>query len=374
MDKLSILAPTRYPWRFNSPRQSAHDIEIRNFVPFNKISPAIEGITIFNPFPWKKFDLVHGFNRIPLGTTPFIIGFESHLPRAFDLEDSAFFAWMSRLLASPRCRGIVAISDYACRQFMAQHKGRPWEGALAAKLSMQYPNMEIPAGEDAFSAERDEPIRLVFVGNHFARKGGTVAIRLAEMAHKNGLPLKLDIISSLQVGTDSWIGPVRAGYYERDMAQLHLLPNITLHGSLPNAQVLEMVAHAHFSLLPTFSDTFGYSTIEAMANYTPVLATAQAALPEFISDENGILLPLETNAVGEWAYSSRTDRGTPAYEALFDEQVNQLAEAAYKKIENIATSPLTYARMRKKARAKAEELFSASNANLFWDEYYRKAL
>ena len=82
MKQLRILAPIRYPWTFNGPRNSEHIIERRSFVPFDWISKKFEAITVFNPLPPRCSDLVHAFNRIPLGSTPFVKGFESHLPRA----------------------------------------------------------------------------------------------------------------------------------------------------------------------------------------------------------------------------------------------------------------------------------------------------
>src|SRR5262245_41704508 len=94
-----ILAPTRYPWSFNSPQPSAHSIENREFLPLNKLSYRVEGVTLFNPWPPKRFDLVHAFNRIPLGPTPFVIGFESHLPRAFGLEGTGYYRFLIRRLA-----------------------------------------------------------------------------------------------------------------------------------------------------------------------------------------------------------------------------------------------------------------------------------
>jgi len=36
-------------------------------------------MTVFNPLPLKRFDLVHGFNCIPMiGKMSYILGFESH--------------------------------------------------------------------------------------------------------------------------------------------------------------------------------------------------------------------------------------------------------------------------------------------------------
>jgi glycosyltransferase involved in cell wall biosynthesis len=372
---LHILAPTRYPWRFNSPRQSRHDISIRNFLPLNKISTSIEGVTVINPFPFRHFDLIHAFNRIPLGDTPFIIGFESHLPRAFGLENTAYFSFLSKMLVSPRCRAIIGISEFAKRQFLLQHKGRPWYEALAPKLRVRYPNIPIPVEADAFAPGEDKTVRLVFVGNHFSRKGGTVALRLAKIAAEKKFPLEVDIISSLEVGAVSWVDPTRTGYFDRDMALLRSLPNVRHHGRLPNPEVIAAIRKAHFLLLPTFSDTFGFSAIEAMANYTPVIATHQNALPEFIKDgDNGLVLALDNNEAGEWKHIGRNDRGSPEYESIFDNEVDRLAEAAYQKIESVMHSPETYLSMRAKARATAQQLFSATDANTFWDNLYAEVI
>jgi hypothetical protein len=59
-------------------------------------------------------------------------------------------------------------------------EGEAWYDALASKLTIRYPNMPMPQGPDVFKENEDDPVRLVFVGNHFGRKGGSVALRLAE--------------------------------------------------------------------------------------------------------------------------------------------------------------------------------------------------
>lgn len=367
---LNILAPTRYPWRFNGPRRSRHNIANRDFVPFNKISSKIEGVTVFNPFPLQYFDLIHAFNRIPLGSAPFMIGFESHLPRAFGFEHSAFYRFMMGQLTGPRCRKIIAISDYARRQFLRQHKGQPWAEALSSKLIVRYPNMVMPDGADLFNYDDDGPIRLVFIGSHFARKGGLVALRMAEKAQQQGIDLVVDIVSALEVGAVSWVDPLRDGFFDPYWSLLRELPNVRHHGGLPNADVLNLVGRAHFTLLPTFSDSFGFSAIESMAHYTPVIATAQGALPEFINDENGIMLSLEVDEVGEWAHISYGDRSSVAYEHLFEQKTNRLATDALARLQSVMADPQDYKTMRVQARAKAEELFCAQKAAIFWDHLY----
>jgi glycosyltransferase involved in cell wall biosynthesis len=374
-DALNILAPTRYPWRFNSPRQSKHSISNRNFLPLNYIHSSIEGVTVLNPLPLRKFDLIHAFNRIPVGVSPFVIGFESHLPRAFGREEGQLFAVLSRMLTGKRCRKIVAISQFARRQLFCQHDGKPWFDSIASKVTVRYPNILVPQEPDSLAASQNEAVRLVFVGNHFVRKGGLVALRLAQIANQEGFQLKVDIISALQAGGKSWVGPTRQGFFSEYYRLLDTLPNVTQHGSLPNAAVLDLIGRSHFLLLPTFADSFGYSAIEAMARYTPVIATSQGALPEFVEDEvNGILLSLDTDEMGVWKHSGRTDRHLPAYEAMFHDEVERLADQLFKKLQACMQTRSIYTGMRAKARSTAEALFASGDAQMFWDDLYREAV
>ena len=138
--RLRILAPTRYPWRFNGPRRSKHAVSNRSFAPFNYLSPRVEGVTVFNPLPPRRFDLIHAFNRIPIGLTPYLIGFESHLPRAFGLERSLYCRTLIHSLNSDRCRGIFAISEHARNIFRRTVRHLPQFPELESKLFVRYPN------------------------------------------------------------------------------------------------------------------------------------------------------------------------------------------------------------------------------------------
>jgi len=370
---LSILAPTRYPWRFNSPRQSRHRIAIRAFLPLNYISKKIEGITIFNPLPPKHFDLIHAFNRIPISGLPFVIGFESHLPRGFGIERSAFFRFMTSRLADDNCRAIIATSKFARRMFLKMHERSQHRELLYKKIQVRLPNIFISDTSDAFDEPSQEPIRLVFVGNHFGRKGGCVTLRMAELAIEKKLPILFDVVSKFEVGPPSWTDPLTPGYFDR-YRDLLTLSNVRYHGSLANTSVLELIRHAHFAILTTFSDTFGYSAIEAMANYTPVIATAQGALPEFIEHEkNGVLLDLTTDKFGEWVHL-KADRTTDGFARRHREEIERLADAALDAVMRLATSGSEYGKLRQNARATAVRLFSAKDANKYWDGLYESAV
>lgn len=337
----------------------------------NYLSPRLEGATIFNPLPLRRFDLIHAFNRIPLGLLPYVIGFESHLPRAFGMEGTPLWHMLTRSLASRRCRGIIAISEFARRIFLAQHGDQMPE--LRDKLHVRYPNIAIPAAGDALDPADNGPIRVVFTGNHFARKGGCVAVVLAELAHQRGLPLIVDIVSKLEVGGTIWTDPTDAAVYPPYLARLGL-PNVRLHQNLPNTAVQDLMRQAHFTLLPTFGDTFGFTAIESMANHTPVIATRQGALPEVISHmQDGILLDLPVTELGEWVHLGRSDRQSTQFVQIWRDEVQRLAEAALEAIVQVTADRQIMASMRRAARFSVMR-FSADDANLYWDRFYDAAV
>jgi glycosyltransferase involved in cell wall biosynthesis len=128
-------------------------------------------------------------------------------------------------------------------------------------------------------------------------------------------------------------------------------------------------------LLPTFADTFGFSAIEAMAQGTPVIGTRICALPEFIRDgNNGILLDLETTAIGEWKNPGSKCRGTEVYARYFREQVEKLSDELVLRLEEVLGSHDRLQGMRLSAYKTAKEMFDAENAAALWDDLYTKVI
>ena len=147
------------------------------------------------------------------------------------------------------------------------------------------------------------------------------------------------------------------------------------HGSLPYDQVMRLVKEAHFGLLPTFSDSFGFSAIESMACNVPMIATMQGALPEFITEENGIPVSIETDENGEWVHINKGhDRTSKQYEQVFSEDTDKLVEEMFKKLKDLIDNPEKYKKMRTAAGKKARDLFCAQKANAFWDDLYEEVL
>ena len=339
----------RQDFIYNSPRASRHAIDRRRYLPLDRVYRPMAGAAMINPWPSKPADLVHGWIRVPLGPTPFVMGFSWHLPLTWEHSPRSFALLMDALL-SDKCRRIVAGSKAAASAMLHRHEKHPRIAELTAKTTVRLPNIIIPQATDWFDpAVKLDQLRLVFVGDHFARKGGCVAVRLAEKARAAGLPVHVTIVSSLTCGGGIWTDPERAEFFQPYLKLLDQ-PNVTVLKDQPAANVAELVAGAHMTLLPTLGDTTDYTAIEGMARFTPVITTATGAFTEFVDAESGVLLNVETTCQGEWKHVGRTDRGTPAFEAVFADTVEELAEQALVACAQLLDDPAQLSALRQGAR------------------------
>lgn len=364
----------RYPTSFVLPRISRHQIELKRFFPGRFIHNSYDGITIMQRL--KSPDLTHAWNRVPINPGRFIISFESHLPRVFDRGapfTNSVENWMRQRICSNSCRRITALSHYAKRQFLDQNAGHPDLEAMAEKLIVRYPNVFLGETNEDRIERVPERLQIVFVGGHFARKGGLAVLRLAEMCDAAKLPVKFTLVSSLSMGEAIWTDPANPEFYQ-PYERLYDLSNIEILSTLSNQAVRALFAQSDLSILPTIADSFGYSVIESMAEYCVPIASETGVFPEFLQHgENGFLLPTETSADGSWAGNQKHDeRHTKEYEALFEAQMDAYASAAFETLQSILSDPSKLVQMRRKARATVERLFSPEASAAFWDDAYER--
>lgn len=362
----------RYQTRFNTPRMSSHDMRDVRFVPFNKIDQRLDGVTV--PIGGRS-DLIHAHNRVPMTGRRFIITHESGVPRQYGLsKDSFVVRILQARLRSGACRRVIAMSHFGNREMLAFQREFGLEGQLEHKQMVRHPNIDIPDVEDTLGGDDFQQLRLLFVGGHFGRKGGCSVVRLAEMAAERNLPVHFTIVSSLTCGDEIWTDPTETGFFDPYLKLLDL-PNVTFHESLPNSELRQIMASAHFSLLPTLDDTFGFSTIESMAAYTPVIGTAVCALPEFIADEaNGVLIELPVTETGRWIHPGYSERHTAAYANHFRDAVEHVAEAMLARLEPLIGNVEKNRAFRRQARFTAERQFCAKKAGADWDQLYNRVV
>lgn len=124
-------------------------------------------------------------------------------------------------------------------------------------------------------SDLDSPLRLLFVGGDFVRKGGDM---LLEVFRKNLRgKCELDIVT---------YDPVEAE------------PGIRIHRAGPNSATLrQLFADADLFVLPTRAECFGIAAVEAMASGLPVIMGNVGGAADIVSHgENGWLIePAETD-------------------------------------------------------------------------------
>jgi glycosyltransferase involved in cell wall biosynthesis len=321
---------TRPMVRANTPGDSRHELlleteQAAHFVPRRVIERAWPPLAALS-WPHSSrapYDLVHGLNAIPITTKPFVTTFESILPRALGPGGSAVAVRLRDRLTRSNCRALVAMSEYARKKFTKNNHGWAALDQVLGKVQVIYPHF---AERNVTIRQYDGgALRLVFVGNDFARKGGIVALRVVAKAIARGLPVALDVISGMRYGGDVYTDHPDKARYAADLRLLNE-PAVTVHGRLPNAEVLAIMARAHVQLLPTLDDTFGYSVVEGFSVATPAIVSNVCAMPELVPPEAGAIVRIPVDEWGNWRDLKSRDweRLNAAYDTLADQVLGEL--------------------------------------------------
>ena len=329
-----FAAPESYFRSFVTPRTAErHTIQPGRFLPLQRVSRALEAWAI--PATRQPYDVLHAFNRIPVTGKPWLVSFESSLPRSYGPGSAQIRRVLRGQLLRPNCGAIIALSHYARRRFELENAG--WAGLEDALTKMQVIHPNLPLRRHHPKTLGADGIHLLFVGHDWARKGGVVALRVAQLAQRRGLPIRLTIVSSLS--QSNYAQHPDAKRYAPDLKLLSL-PNVTHHASLPNAEVLRLMEQADFSVLPTAHDTYGFSVLEGMANATPAIVSQTGALNEIVQDgQNGYVLKVEQSVRGDYARMDARDWDT--WDALYTDLANQ----ALQRLETLLERPQEYERL-----------------------------
>jgi len=79
---------------------------------------------------------------------------------------------------------------------------------------------------------------------------------------------------------------------EKLIAKLKLTANISFQGHVPHHAIPQYMAAADMFILPSLSEGFPVTFLEAMASGLPIIATKVRGMPEIIIEgENGFLVP-----------------------------------------------------------------------------------
>jgi glycosyltransferase involved in cell wall biosynthesis len=155
-------------------------------------------------------------------------------------------------------------------------------GVDAEKVVVIPPGVDVDKWKSARNGDAGRPIRLLFVGGDFRRKGGDTLLA----AYRTALmqDCELDIVTRENVDIQGLSG-----------VRVH-------HGLGPNSpELMALYARADLFTFPTLADTLPLVIMEAMASGLPVITTSVGALREEVEDGiSGFLIPPgDANALAE---------------------------------------------------------------------------
>lgn len=150
------------------------------------------------------------------------------------------------------------------------------QGVSAGKIEVipiaYEPGREVEAA--ATSVSSSGPLRVLWLGSVILRKGIQYLIQAAQQLEDR--PIRFDVV-----------GPI--GISEKGLSEAP--PNMTFHGRVPRDEADDWYARSDAFVLPTLSDGFAITQLEAMAHGLPVIATPNCG--SVVDDgTNGRIVPV----------------------------------------------------------------------------------
>ena len=169
---------------------------------------------------------------------------------------------------------------------------------------------EVAAG---WAARDGGPVRLLFVGAGWVRKGGDVALRVAEEMAARGADVRLTVAGAPPPVAEHPLLEA-TGFLRKDVPE-------------ERDRLRRLFAESHFLCMPVRAEDFGCVFAEASAFGLPSLATDVGGLPTTLADGAGVLFRFQERpqVIAERALALLAD--ADAY--------RQMAEAARRRFETV---------------------------------------
>lgn len=201
--------------------------------------------------------------------------------------------WIDRTVLE-RCRLAVFASDWAAESALKDYGLNP-DKVHVIPFGANVECSRTLADIEALIATRPEsPCRLLFVGRIWERKGGDLALAVAQRLNDMGMRTELTLVGS---------SPPKATHLPAYVKPRGFISKSTPEG---RAELDRLFGESHFLLLPTRAEAYGIVFCEAASFGLPSLATAVGGVPSIIREGlNGYTFPL---SAGPEAYAHQIER------------------------------------------------------------------
>ncbi len=276
-------------------------------------------------------DILHLYNDINYSSRKWVASFETLVPRFMETKNDhqkaePFHQKNEKTskgleqIAKKNCLGIIAISQASANIQLELLQHYPeFEDAVKKKLHILHPSQKIISEK---IEKNTDQLHFIFIGTQFHLKGGVEMYEVLKKL-KEKYDFKLTVISSFK--TDHYVTKVSEQEAKKTKETLEKEDWIDIYESIPNEKVLELIQKSDIGLLPTWSDTYGFSVLEMQACGVPVITTDIRALPEINNNDCGWMIHLPQNRLKQALYFN-------------DEQTENLKETLKKQFELILIS------------------------------------
>lgn len=161
-------------------------------------------------------------------------------------------------------RAFVTLSDWARRSLIDDY------GIDSARISVVPVGIDLDQWPQPGPKGDADPVRILFVGGDFMRKGGEILLRAFAAVHGH---CELHLVTKEQVA---------------QTPRIHVYRDVT-----PSSDLLRrLYATADIFVLPTLADASPQVSVEAMASGLPVISCPVGGIPEIVRHgETGLLVP-----------------------------------------------------------------------------------
>lgn len=303
----------------------------------------------------------HLVNSVNIGPGEWVTTYEEHLPLWNHCTSPWLDQFVWRRLAADSCRALIAMSEYAEKTLLRDlNKGQfPFRSEIRGKTHRIYPPQELLV-KSVEEKPNGPPWKFVFVGIDFYLKGGAETVFAFDRLLNEGAPVQLHLVTKVTQRPDTRTTPER---HRRVTSLIDEREGIVLHGKLPNDEVLDLLRGAHVGLLPSYSDTFGYSVLEAQAAGCPTITTNQKAFPEINSERTGWMIELPLNE------ERQIQAGLPYGNS---EISSEIEEGIYSAVVEAIDTPAVIAKKGKAARERISDQHNPTEAATALRKLYKR--
>lgn len=296
---------------------------VQKRIPFlKKSSKTVFYETIYGS---PNVDGIHFFNSITKSTVPWISTYETCIPRLNTMsflkgtesanqqqKERQYAEKYVKILANDACKKIIALSKINQKiqedflDFFPDDKEK-----ITGKMIQLYPaQKKLVSREFVESKSINNPIRFLFVGKFFNLKGGNDIVDVFHKIYQEtNFQFELTLVSLEDMNNHAFGEYLDSPeYFVSTKQKIEDCPFIELIHYVENTELLEMMKSYDVGILPSWSDTFGYSILEMQASGIPVISSNVRAFEEINNEETGWMIHLPVSKHKEIHFESLEDK------------------------------------------------------------------